>query len=106
MISALAAEKTDPAALLALRRKLALKVFQRTASYDAAISRYLESQAMEPDLEAMSGFPATLTLSWKKAQSLRYGENPHQKAALYGTFHEHFSQLQGKVAGGCQFAPV
>lgn len=87
---------TDTAKLAALRRKLALKVFQRTASYDAAISRYLESQAAEPDLEAMSGFPATLTLSWKKAQSLRYGENPHQKAALYGTFHDHFEQLQGK----------
>src|SRR5882672_9603801 len=79
-----------------LRRKLALKVFQRTASYDTAIARYLEGQAAEPDLEALSGFPATLSLSWKKAQSLRYGENPHQKAALYGTFHEHFSQLQGK----------
>ena len=82
--------------LVELRRKLALKVFQRTASYDAAIARYLESQAAEPDLEAMSGFPAALSLSWKKAQSLRYGENPHQKAALYGTFHEHYSQLQGK----------
>ncbi|MBI5769002.1 MAG: bifunctional phosphoribosylaminoimidazolecarboxamide formyltransferase/IMP cyclohydrolase [Verrucomicrobia bacterium] len=79
-----------------LRRKLALKVFQRTASYDAAIARYLETQAAEPDLEALSGFPATLSLSWKKAQSLRYGENPHQKAALYGTFHDHFEQLQGK----------
>jgi phosphoribosylaminoimidazolecarboxamide formyltransferase/IMP cyclohydrolase len=44
----------------------------------------------------MSGFPGTLTLTWKKAQSLRYGENPHQHAALYGTFHEHFQQLQGK----------
>jgi phosphoribosylaminoimidazolecarboxamide formyltransferase/IMP cyclohydrolase len=73
-----------------------LKVFQRTASYDAAIARYLEQQALEPDLEAMSGFPPTLTLSWKKAQTLRYGENPHQKAALYGSFHEHFAQLQGK----------
>ena len=79
-----------------LRRQLALKVFQRTATYDAAIARYLEAQATAPDLEAMSGFPATLSLSWKKAQSLRYGENPHQKAALYGTFHGHFSQLQGK----------
>ena len=86
----------NPEALLALRRKLALKVFQRTASYDAAIARYLESQATEPDIEALSGFPAALSLSWKKAQSLRYGENPHQKAALYGTFHEHFTQLQGK----------
>ena len=86
----------DATKLAALRRKLALKVFQRTASYDAAISRYLELQATEPDLEALSGFPGTLTLSWKKAQSLRYGENPHQKAALYGTWHDHFQQLQGK----------
>jgi phosphoribosylaminoimidazolecarboxamide formyltransferase/IMP cyclohydrolase len=52
--------------------------------------------ADEPDLEALSGFPETFSLSYKKAQSLRYGENPHQKAALYGTFHEHFEQLQGK----------
>ncbi len=85
-----------PAGLTALRRKLALKVFQRTGSYDTAIARYLELQADEPDLEALSGFPATLTLSWKKAQALRYGENPHQQAALYGTFHEHYQQLQGK----------
>jgi phosphoribosylaminoimidazolecarboxamide formyltransferase / IMP cyclohydrolase len=96
VLAALAAENGSPEKIVALRRTLALKVFQRTASYDAAIARYLEAQALEPDLEAMSGFPATLTLSWKKAQSLRYGENPHQKAALYGTFHDHFSQLQGK----------
>ncbi|MEO6994531.1 MAG: bifunctional phosphoribosylaminoimidazolecarboxamide formyltransferase/IMP cyclohydrolase, partial [Lacunisphaera sp.] len=85
-----------PEELAALRRKLALKVFQRTATYDAAIARYLEGQQHEPDLEALSGFPATYSLSLKKAQSLRYGENPHQKAALYGTFHDHFEQLQGK----------
>jgi len=84
------------AELKELRRKLALKVFQRTASYDAAIAKYLESQATEPDLEALSGLPATLSLSWKKAQNLRYGENPHQRAALYGTFHDHYEQLQGK----------
>ena len=96
VLGALAVEAKDPAPIHALRRKLALKVFQRTASYDAAIARYLETQAEEPDLEALSGFPATLTLNWKKAQALRYGENPHQKAALYGTFHEHFAQLQGK----------
>jgi len=85
-----------PAELQALRRKLALKVFQRTGAYDTAIARYLEGQQSEPDLEALSGFPATYSLSLKKAQSLRYGENPHQKAALYGTFHDHFQQLQGK----------
>ena len=87
---------TKPAELQSLRRKLALKVFQRTATYDAAIARYLEGQQAEPDLEALAGFPSTYSLSLKKAQSLRYGENPHQKAALYGTFHDHFQQLQGK----------
>jgi phosphoribosylaminoimidazolecarboxamide formyltransferase/IMP cyclohydrolase len=92
----LAAMAGGPAALTELRLRLALKVFQRTAAYDAAIARYLEAQQAGPDVEALSGFPPVLSLSWKKAQSLRYGENPHQKAALYGTFHEHYDQLQGK----------
>jgi phosphoribosylaminoimidazolecarboxamide formyltransferase/IMP cyclohydrolase len=97
VLAALTEEKKgNGAPIAALRRQLALKVFQRTSTYDAAIARYLEAQAAEPDLEALSGFPATLTLAWKKAQALRYGENPHQKAALYGTLHEHFQQLQGK----------
>ena len=56
----------------------------------------MESQASEPDLAARAGFPEKLELSFKKAQALRYGENPHQQAALYGSFHEHFQQLQGK----------
>src|SRR5208283_3025694 len=86
----------SPAALSGIRRRLALKVFQRTASYDAAISRYLEAQLAEPDLAAVAGFPPSLTLTFKKASGLRYGENPHQQAALYGTFHEHYEQLQGK----------
>jgi len=95
-----------------LRRDLALKVFQKTSSYDAAIARYLggarppgalstspspaAANADEPDLAALSGFPEVFRLEYPKAQALRYGENPHQKAALYGTFHDHFEQLQGK----------
>ena len=93
---AVLAALTDPAALGALRRRLALKVFQRTSVYDGAIAAYLEKQAAAPDLAALAGFPEQFTLSYKKAQALRYGENPHQQAALYGTFHEHFQQLQGK----------
>lgn len=92
VLAALAA----PESLPALRRRLALKVFQRTAAYDRAISEYLERSAEEPDLDAISGFPSRISLSFEKAQNLRYGENPHQRAALYGTFHEHFEQLQGK----------
>jgi len=92
----LAALGGPPDALADLRRRLALKVFQRTAAYDGAIARYFESKESEPDIESLSGFPRVLTLSWPKAQALRYGENPHQKAALYGRFNEHFRQLQGK----------
>ncbi|HRI83772.1 MAG TPA: bifunctional phosphoribosylaminoimidazolecarboxamide formyltransferase/IMP cyclohydrolase, partial [Opitutaceae bacterium] len=94
--SAVLAAMANPAELGALRRKLALKVFQRTGSYDTAIAAYLEKQMEAPDLAALSGFPEKISLSYKKAQVLRYGENPHQQAALYGTFHEHFEQLQGK----------
>lgn len=96
VLNAFRVEESEPHTLEALRRHLALKVFQRTGAYDTAIARYLEAQATTPDMDSLSGFPATLSLSWKKAQSLRYGENPHQQAALYGTFHEHFKQLQGK----------
>jgi len=92
VLAALAA----PATLDALRRRLALKVFQRTASYDGAIARHLEGEFGEPDLAAVAGFPPTLTLTYAKASGLRYGENPHQQAALYGRFFEHFEQLQGK----------
>jgi len=95
VLAAMDAPGGGDGALATLRRELALKVFQRTASYDAAIAKYLAA-ASEPDLAAMSGFPEVLAVSWKKAQSLRYGENPHQRAALYGTFHDHFRQLQGK----------
>ena len=90
----------DESALLALRKTLALKVFQRTASYDRAIADYLEAAqnelADEPDLNKISDIPSTFDLSLKQAKVLRYGENPHQKAALYGNFFDCFEQLQGK----------
>lgn len=86
----------DDAALSDLRRELALKVFQRTAAYDAAIAAYLASQQDSPDLASISGIPAELEIRLPMAQSLRYGENPHQQAALYGSFFDCFEQLQGK----------
>jgi phosphoribosylaminoimidazolecarboxamide formyltransferase / IMP cyclohydrolase len=59
-----------------LRRRLAAKAFAHTAAYDAAIAGWFAREAGEP-------FPETLVLSAKRAQLLRYGENPHQQAALY-----------------------
>lgn len=85
----------QPEAFATLRRELALKVFHRTAAYDAAIANYLETQA-EPQPGEIFGLPRQLNLNFPRAQTLRYGENPHQKAALYGSFHDAFTQLQGK----------
>ena len=59
-----------------LRRELAAKVFAHTASYDAAIASWFARQADER-------FPETLTLGLARKQSLRYGENPGQRAAFY-----------------------
>ncbi|HEY0826671.1 MAG TPA: bifunctional phosphoribosylaminoimidazolecarboxamide formyltransferase/IMP cyclohydrolase, partial [Bacilli bacterium] len=61
---------------LETRRKLAAKVFRHTAAYDALISDYLSKQMGEP-------LPERYTVTYEKVQDLRYGENPHQKAAFY-----------------------
>jgi phosphoribosylaminoimidazolecarboxamide formyltransferase / IMP cyclohydrolase len=61
---------------LALRRRLAAAAFARTGAYDAAIAQWFAGQGGEI-------FPATLAVGGARAQLLRYGENPHQQAALY-----------------------
>ena len=58
---------------------LAVKVFQHTAAYDGAISNYLGGRLGE----TVEEYPATFTIQVKKAQDLRYGENPQQSAAFY-----------------------
>ena len=73
------------------RKRLAGKVFNLTSAYDAAISNFLLDEE----------YPDYLTLSLRKKESLRYGENPHQTAALYENLSEegllnHFEQIQGK----------
>jgi phosphoribosylaminoimidazolecarboxamide formyltransferase/IMP cyclohydrolase len=77
---------------LEFRRKLAAKVFARTAAYDTAIAAHLAKVFHHSE----SGFPPTFCLQAPLAQPLRYGENPHQKAALYGSFADYFQQLHGK----------
>ncbi len=87
----------DKQALALLRRELALKVYRRTSTYDHSIASYLEMQGGdEPELDAISGLPSSIFVNSPRANSLRYGENPHQKAALYGGFLDNFEQLQGK----------
>ncbi len=77
----------------ALRFNLAVKAFEHTARYDGAIANYLGRQL--PDGQE---FPRTLSLQFRKAQSMRYGENPHQKAAFY---LEH-DPAEVSVAGATQ----
>ena len=64
---------------LATRARLAAKAFAHTAAYDSLIARYLSTQQPQPE----EPFPETLPLVFQKLQDLRYGENPHQQAALY-----------------------
>ena len=77
---------------LELRRKLCAKVYARTAAYDAAIASHLQKEFSV----GKNFLPPALTISAPLVQPLRYGENPHQAAALYGKFHEFFQQLHGK----------
>ena len=77
---------------LELRRKLCAKVYARTAAYDAAIAAHLQKE-FSADKRAL---PVALAISAPLVQPLRYGENPHQAAALYGRFNEFFQQLHGK----------
>jgi len=66
----------------ALRRRLASAAFARTAAYDRAIASWFEQQLDEGDAE-LPEFPPTLRQDFGRHQVLRYGENPHQKAAVY-----------------------
>ncbi len=63
----------------ATRSRLAAKVFAHTARYDSMVASYLANRQES----AAERFPATLPLVFDKVQDLRYGENPHQRAALY-----------------------
>ena len=60
------------------RERLAVEAFAHTARYDTIISNYLRKRFRGEE------FPEVLSLTYKKIQNLRYGENPHQKAAFYG----------------------
>lgn len=70
-----------------LRARLAVKAFATTGAYDRAISSYLDNESAPGE---------TLSLEFPLAGRLRYGENPHQAAELYGGFFDYFEKLHGK----------
>ena len=91
VVAALKGEGLTPGASPGLRRDLAAKVFAHTAAYDAAIHGYLTKDT--------PGWPERITLALERRQELRYGENPHQAAALYATAEpgiRDLEQLSGK----------
>ena len=86
--------KTNGDTTFETRQQLAAKVFRHTAAYDATIAGYLTGKLGESE-------PENLTLTFTEKQSLRYGENPHQKASFYAGKPQGFSmafaqQLHGK----------
>lgn len=103
--AALAELRRDGALSRATRFKLAVAAFDRVSDYDAAISAYLSALKLNTTQDAIAGhevFPGHASYHYAKVLDLRYGENPHQQAALYrdlkplpGTFVA-FRQLQGK----------
>ncbi len=83
------------------RKQLASEAFSRSATYDGAISKYFTGLVGSPeskDVPAGAELPESISLNLQKIADLRYGENPHQNAALYGLNRNtvDFEQLQGK----------
>lgn len=72
--------------------KLCAKVFQHTAHYDSLIANYMMNELN------IEGFPQTLSLTYEKIQDMRYGENPHQKAAFY----KEVSNIKGAITNAVQ----
>ena len=72
--------RADNGTTLALRRRLAAKVYAHTARYDGAIANWLGARL---DADGVEPFPPSLHLAFARKSALRYGENPHQNAALY-----------------------
>ncbi|MFE9169944.1 bifunctional phosphoribosylaminoimidazolecarboxamide formyltransferase/IMP cyclohydrolase [Streptomyces kebangsaanensis] len=90
---------------LAARKRLAAEAFQHTAAYDVAVASWFASEYAPVDAASGSGsaageFPDFLGATWERAHILRYGENPHQPAALYldagGAGLAQAEQLHGK----------
>ena len=68
---------------LAQRRRLAARAYAHTARYDAAVASWFASAYAPDDTAEQTGWPDVIAAVWSRREVLRYGENPHQRAALY-----------------------
>jgi len=81
----------------AMRRELAMKVFQHTGRYDSLIAGYLENQVQGGNVK----FPKILSMQFELAETLRYGENPHQQGAFYRELNSNEPSVsRGKILHG------
>ncbi|MCC2312764.1 bifunctional phosphoribosylaminoimidazolecarboxamide formyltransferase/IMP cyclohydrolase [Cellulomonas xiejunii] len=87
---------------LAERTRLAADAFVHTASYDVAVASWMGSVATTTDEVdgVATGFPAWIGATWERSDVLRYGENPHQRAALYTTGHGPVGLAQARQLHG------
>jgi phosphoribosylaminoimidazolecarboxamide formyltransferase / IMP cyclohydrolase len=65
------------------RRRLAASAYAHTAAYDAAVSSWFAASYAPDEVAQQTGWPDFIAQAWTRSDALRYGENPHQKAALY-----------------------
>jgi len=92
-------EANDGSLGMETRRTLAQSAFSQTARYDAAITTYLEHESVGTRQAVSTADPEaaqSLAIQLPRTQELRYGENPHQTAALYGDPSLFYRQLHGK----------
>ncbi|PID37743.1 MAG: bifunctional phosphoribosylaminoimidazolecarboxamide formyltransferase/inosine monophosphate cyclohydrolase [Pseudomonadales bacterium] len=87
---------TDNSLSADTRYNLAVKAFEHTAQYDGMIANFLG--ARNSTGEQTSDFANTFNVQMQKAQELRYGENPHQKAAFYTESHSQDTPIQASIA--------
>ncbi len=93
MYPAVAAALAEGGFTLEQRRRLAARAYAHTAAYDGAIASWFASAYAPDEAAAETGWPDVLAASWARQDVLRYGENPHQRAALY---------VRGGPAAGAQ----
>jgi phosphoribosylaminoimidazolecarboxamide formyltransferase / IMP cyclohydrolase len=83
MYQAVAAALAEGGFTLEQRRRLAARAYAHTAAYDGAIASWFASAYAPDEAAAETGWPDVIAASWARKDVLRYGENPHQRAALY-----------------------
>ena len=82
------------------RRGLAAEAFARTAAYDIAVASWFAASYAPDQIARDSGWPTVAGALWRRADVLRYGENPHQRAALYVAERATGASVRPRSGGG------